>query len=84
WGLAVETGLGTNGPRQTVGTRNGGADSLLSLNGGSLTVTNVGSSTGSVTGSGGLNIQSGTVDIAGDNSNLTANVIIANSAKVLV
>ncbi|MWO79924.1 hypothetical protein, partial [Escherichia coli] len=69
---------------QTVGTLNGSADSLLSLNGGSLTVTNGGTSTGSLTGSGELNIQGGTLDIAGDNSNLTANVNIANSANVLV
>ncbi|MCV5917678.1 hypothetical protein OFN60_30075, partial [Escherichia coli] len=65
-------------------TLNGSADSLLSLNGGSLTVTNGGTSTGSLTGSGELNIQGGTLDIAGDNSNLTANVNIANSANVLV
>lgn len=82
--LAAETELDMNGHSQTVGTLNGSADSLLSLNGGSLTVTNGGTSTGSLTGSGELNIQGGTLDIAGDNSNLTANVNIANSANVLV
>lgn len=38
--LAAETELDMNGHSQTVGTLNGSADSLLSLNGGSLTVTN--------------------------------------------
>ncbi|MFT2520204.1 hypothetical protein ACMWQB_28640, partial [Escherichia coli] len=71
--LAAETELDMNGHSQIVGTLNGSADSLLSLNGGSLTVTNGGTSTGSLTGSGELNIQGGTLDIAGDNSNLTAN-----------
>lgn len=80
--LAAETELDMNGHSQIVGTLNGSADSLLSLNGGSLTVTNGGTSTGSLTGSGELNIQGGTLDIAGDNSNLTANVNIANSANV--
>ncbi|MCV5989508.1 autotransporter outer membrane beta-barrel domain-containing protein, partial [Escherichia coli] len=41
-------------------------------------------SPGALTGGGELNIQGGTLDIAGDNSNLTANVNIANSANVLV
>ena len=40
--LAAETELDMNGHSQTVGTLNGSADSLLSLNGGSLTVTNGG------------------------------------------
>lgn len=43
--LAAETELDMNGHSQTVGTLNGSADSLLSLNGGSLTVTNGGTST---------------------------------------
>ncbi|MCZ6343822.1 hypothetical protein O5286_28825, partial [Escherichia coli] len=55
--LAAETELDMNGHSQIVGTLNGSADSLLSLNGGSLTVTNGGTSSGSLTGSGELNIQ---------------------------
>ncbi|MFP1496547.1 hypothetical protein ACLB1Q_14530 [Escherichia coli] len=71
-----------NGHSQTVGTLNGSADSLLSLNGGSLTVTN-GTFNRFVNGERRADL-GGTLDIAGDNSNLTANVNIANSANVLV
>lgn len=82
--LAAETEMDMNGHSQTVGTLNGSADSLLNLNGGTLTLANGGAATGSLTGSGELNIQGGTLDIAGDNSSLTANMNIANSAHVLV
>lgn len=82
--LAAETEMDMNGHSQTVGTLNGSADSLLNLNGGTLTLANGGTATGSLTGSGTLNVQGGTLDIAGDNSSLTANMNIANSAHVLV
>lgn len=82
--LAAETQLDMNGHSQTIGTLDGGVDSLLNLNGGSLTLANGGRSVGSLTGNGELNIQGGTLDIAADNSGLTANMNIANGASVLV
>lgn len=82
--LAAETQLDMNGHSQTIGTLDGGVDSLLNLNGGSLTLANGGRSAGSLTGNGELNIQGGTLDIAADNSGLTANMNIANGASVLV
>lgn len=82
--LAAETQLDMNGYSQTIGTLDGGVDSLLNLNGGSLTLANGGRSAGSLTGNGELNIQGGMLDIAADNSGLTANMNIANGASVLV
>ena len=82
--LAAETQLDMNGHSQTIGTLDGGVDSLLNLNGGSLTLANGGRSAGSLTGNGELNIQGGTLDITADNSGLTANMNIANGASVLV
>lgn len=67
--LAAETEMDMNGHSQNVGTLKASADSLLNLNGGTLTVASGETSSGSLSSNRDLNIQGGTLGIVGDNSN---------------
>lgn len=80
--LAAETALDMNGHSQTIGKLSGAADSQLNINGGSLTLTDGGTSAGTLTGDGTLNIHGGTLEIVGENRTLTAKTNIAKGASV--
>ncbi|MBR7617489.1 autotransporter outer membrane beta-barrel domain-containing protein [Citrobacter braakii] len=82
--LAADTGFDMNGHSQTVGKLTAGADSLLNINGGSLTLEQGGTADGILTGSGTLNINGDTLTITGENSTLTAKTTIAEGARVLM
>ncbi|EFN8667282.1 autotransporter outer membrane beta-barrel domain-containing protein, partial [Escherichia coli] len=80
--LAADTQLDMNGHSQTAGKLNGTAGSVLNINGGNLTLTDGGVSAGTLTGSGGLNVSGGALDITVANSTLTAGTTIAKDAAV--
>ncbi|MCZ0576317.1 autotransporter outer membrane beta-barrel domain-containing protein [Escherichia coli] len=80
--LAADTLLDMNGHSQTAGKLNGAADSVLNISGGNLTLTDGGVSAGTLTGSGGLNVSGGALDITVANSTLTAGTTIAKDAAV--
>ncbi|MCB8604634.1 autotransporter outer membrane beta-barrel domain-containing protein, partial [Citrobacter europaeus] len=82
--LAADTGFDMNGYSQTVGKLTAAADSLLNINGGSLTLQQGGTADGILTGSGALNINGDTLTITGENSTLTAKTTIAEGARVLM
>ncbi|CAI1196705.1 Outer membrane protein IcsA autotransporter precursor [Serratia quinivorans] len=80
--LADTTGFDLNGKTQTLGALNGAAGSTLNINGGTLNVSNGGTSLGALTGAGQLNVTGGTLDVQGANSGLTADTNIATGATV--
>lgn len=82
--LAADTGFDMNGYSQTVRKLTAAADSLLNINGGSLTLEQGGTADGILTGSGALNINGDTLTITGENSTLTAKTTIAEGARVLM
>ena len=82
--LAADTVLDMNGHAQTAGELNTTKDSWLNINGGSLLLTNGGTSAGTLAGSGELNVTGGTLDIRGENSTMTAGVVIAKDASIQI
>ncbi|WP_235501713.1 autotransporter outer membrane beta-barrel domain-containing protein [Trabulsiella odontotermitis] len=73
-----------NGTVQTVGMLTGQADSILNVNGGTLTLQNGGLSDGSLTGAGNLNIDGGVLTINGTNSDLSVATTISSGAQVSI
>ena len=82
--LAAETGFDMNGHSQTIDQLSAAADSLLNINGGSLTLQHGGSVDGTLAGSGELKIIGDTLTVTGENSALTAKTTIAEDASVLM
>ncbi|CAI1110713.1 autotransporter outer membrane beta-barrel domain-containing protein [Serratia quinivorans] len=80
--LAASGGFDLNGKLQTIGALNGAAGSTLNINGGTLNVSNGGTSAGALTGAGKLNVNGGTLDVQGANTGLTADTNIATGATV--
>lgn len=73
-----------NGTTQTIGALAGATGSTLDLNGGTLNITNGGTSAGEMTGSGQLNLNGGTLVVSGANAGLTASSLIANGALAVL
>ncbi|KVW77452.1 autotransporter outer membrane beta-barrel domain-containing protein [Burkholderia cepacia] len=69
-----------NGRAQTIGTLEGQAGALLDLNGGTLTIASGGTSSGSLSGTGRLNLLGGELDVLGDNAGLSVETEIASNA----
>jgi outer membrane autotransporter barrel domain len=82
--MAADTGFDMNGYSQTIGKLTAAEDSLLNLNGGSLTIEQGGEANGTLTGGGELNLNGGTLTVSGENSTLTAQTTIAEGATVLL
>ncbi|HHA0035916.1 TPA: autotransporter outer membrane beta-barrel domain-containing protein [Yersinia enterocolitica] len=82
--LAADTAFDMNGHNQAVGQLNGETDSLLSLNGGSLTLSQGGVSEGELTGSGVLTIAADVLTVTGANTGLSAVTGIASGAQALL
>lgn len=82
--MATDTGFDMNGYSQTIGKLVADADSQLAFNGGTLTVDHGGEAKGTLTGSGSLNLNDGTLAITGENSSLTVKTTIADSATALL
>ena len=82
--LSIEAGaaVDVNGKSQTIGALDGQVGSTLDINGGSLTLAQGGTSAGSLTGSGQLNVAAGELDVQGANSTLTAKTSISVDATV--
>lgn len=71
-----------NSRSQTIGAFDGQTGSSLTLNGGTLTIAQGGTSAGTLAGAGQLNLTGGVLDVQGANSALTASTAIAASATV--
>lgn len=71
-----------NGHSQTIGQLTGAVGSVLNINGGSLTISNGGTSSGTLAGSGNLNIDNGVFNVNGSNASLSATTTIASGAEV--
>ncbi|MCY1507547.1 outer membrane autotransporter barrel domain protein [compost metagenome] len=69
-----------NGKTQTIQQLDGQAGSALNINGGTLTIANGGTSAGSLTGAGTLNLAGGVLDVQGANAGLSASTSIAAGA----
>lgn len=82
--LAAGTGFDMNGHSQTLGQLSAAGESVLNLNGGSLTLTHGGTAGGVLTGSGELNVSGDTLTVTGANDTLTATTTIADGARVLM
>ncbi|UNK61500.1 autotransporter outer membrane beta-barrel domain-containing protein [Buttiauxella ferragutiae] len=82
--LADTTTFDLNAKTQTIGALNGLAGSTLNINNGSLNLSNGGTSAGSLTGTGQLNVNGGTLDVQGENTGLTATTAIASGATVKI
>ncbi|MCQ6311416.1 autotransporter outer membrane beta-barrel domain-containing protein [Citrobacter portucalensis] len=82
--LASDTGFDMNGYSQTVGKLTAAVDSLLNIHGGSLTIADGGEANGTLTGSGALNLNGGTLTVTGENSTMTAKTTIAEGATALL
>lgn len=80
--MAEETVLDMNGHSQTIGQLTGAVGSVLNINGGSLTISNGGTSSGTLAGSGNLNIDNGVFNVNGSNASLSATTTIASGAEV--
>jgi outer membrane autotransporter protein len=80
--LANTTAFDLNGKTQTLGALNGMTGSTLNINGGTLNLSNGGTSAGMLTGAGQLNVTGGTLDVQGANAGLTAGTNIATGATV--
>ncbi|VFS45974.1 AIDA-I autotransporter precursor [Budvicia aquatica] len=82
--LAINTIADMNSHSQTIGELNGAATSTLNLNNGALTLTNGGTSSGSLTGSGNLALTGGTLTVANANNTLSATTTVGISASALL
>ncbi|MFZ4288163.1 autotransporter-associated beta strand repeat-containing protein [Variovorax sp. HJSM1_2] len=80
--LANATGFDLNGKTQSIGALNGAAGSTLDLHGGTLTLSNGGTSAGALTGAGQLNFTGGALAVPGSNPGLTASTAITSGATV--
>ncbi len=80
--LAAAGGFDLNGKSQTLGALNGEAGSTLNINGGTLNVSNGGTSAGLLTGAGKLNINGGTLEVQGANTGLSADTTIVSGATL--
>ncbi|WP_237931260.1 autotransporter outer membrane beta-barrel domain-containing protein [Buttiauxella sp. S19-1] len=80
--LASASAFDLNGKTQTLGALNGETGSTLNLNGGTLDLSNGGTSAGALAGGGKLNVNGGTLDVQGANSGLTAATTVAAGATV--
>lgn len=75
--IASGTGLDISGKTQAITTLHGAAGSNLNLNDGTLTLTQGGESSGTLEGSGQLNLEGGVLTIDGPNRNFSASTNIA-------
>ncbi|CAK7039629.1 autotransporter outer membrane beta-barrel domain-containing protein [Saezia sanguinis] len=82
--LANGAALNVNGATQSVGALNGSAGSVLNLNGGDLTITNGGTSAGTLAGSGQLTLSGGTLTVQNANTGLTASTTIDSGATAVL
>ncbi|EEZ4357261.1 autotransporter outer membrane beta-barrel domain-containing protein [Escherichia coli] len=73
-----------NGTVQMAGQLASDVNSVLDVNGGSLSLANGGYSNGSLTGSGKLNVDGGVLSIDGANSGLSATTTISSGAEVVI
>ncbi|MDD2050829.1 autotransporter-associated beta strand repeat-containing protein, partial [Pseudomonas putida] len=80
--LANLAGFDLNGKTQTVGVLNAVAGSSLNLNNGTLAASNGGTSAGTLSGAGLLQVNGGTLDVQGSNAGLSADTLIATGATV--
>ncbi|MDD2050924.1 hypothetical protein, partial [Pseudomonas putida] len=78
--LANLAGFDLNGKTQTVGVLNAVAGSSLNLNNGTLALSNGGTSAGTLSGAGLLQVNGGTLDVQGSNTGLSADTLIATGA----
>lgn len=82
--LANATTVNVGGYRQTVGELNGASGSTLNLNGGSLTMLNGGTSSGTLTGSGQMTVSGGTLNVTNANAGLSATTTVNAGATALL
>lgn len=80
--MAENTGLEMNGYSQTVERVDTSKDSLVSLEGGNLSINQGGLINGELSGSGSLALNGGILDVDGANGSLSADVTIAEIATV--
>ena len=78
--LAKNTSLDMNGHSQTLGALNTVSNSSVSISSGELTLSEGGTSGGSLAGEGALKLSAGTLNILGDNNDLRATTTIGTSA----
>lgn len=69
-----------NDRTQTIGALDGQSGSTLNVDGGTLTIAHGGTSAGTLTGEGQLNLSDGVLDVQGANGGLTASTSIASGA----
>ena len=82
--LANTTTADINGKTQTIGALDGKAGSTLNLNGGDLTLTNGGSASGTLTGSGDLTVAGGILTVTQANADLSATTSVNAGAEALL
>lgn len=80
--MAGGTLLNMNGYAQTVGKIDGAENAQININGGSLTVDQGGTVNGHLLGSGTLTLNSGMLDINGENTSFSANTQILSGATI--
>ncbi|WP_347253636.1 autotransporter outer membrane beta-barrel domain-containing protein [Leminorella grimontii] len=82
--LAAATTVNLSGKTQTIGALTGTAGSTLNFSGGSLTLTNGGASSGTLTGSGNLTVAGGTLAVTNANTGLSATTTVDVGAEALL
>lgn len=82
--LAAGSIFDMNGHSQEIGNVNDSADSVLNIDGGSLTLSHGGTSAGTLTGEGELNIAGDTLTVLGANASLSAMTTIASGAQAIL
>lgn len=82
--LAANTGFDMAGHSQSIQSLQTEQDSNLAFNNGSLTLENGGKVAGTLSGSGALNLNAGTLTIDSDNSTLALTTAIARGANVVL
>lgn len=80
--LSTDTILDMNGHSQTIGQLNGSVNSVVNINGGTLTLTHGGISSGTLVGGGALNIAGDNFTVNGANTALEAATTITSDAQV--
>lgn len=80
--MADGTGLDMNGYAQTIGSVSTAEYSQIDIGGGSLTVAQGGTVNGHLMGAGSLTLNTGTLDINGENASLSASTQIRNAATI--
>lgn len=79
--IAAAATADLNGYNQTVGSFSGATGSTLNVHGGTLSMTNGGTSDGALTGAGQLNVNGGDFSVKGANTSLSSNVSVASGAS---